>query len=54
VIINFSDAIQSAGYEHAKMIIRFPWDQPMDYSLLKKIIEYNIQDKANCTTFWRK
>lgn len=30
------------------------WNQPVDYPLLEKMIDFNIQDKANCTTFWRK
>ncbi|QDP41089.1 iron chaperone [Radiobacillus deserti] len=53
-IIQFSDAIVQAGYEHSKMLIRFPWDKPVDFSLLEKIIEFNILDKAECSTFWRK
>ncbi|TCT25455.1 hypothetical protein EDD68_1037 [Melghiribacillus thermohalophilus] len=53
-IVRFSDEIVKAGYDHSKMLIRFPWDQPVDYSLLRKIIEFNIRDKADCTTFWRK
>ncbi|EAC7663619.1 iron chaperone, partial [Listeria monocytogenes] len=27
--------------------------KPVDYDLLAKIIEFNIQDKANYTSFWR-
>lgn len=50
----FSDEIKKAGYEHTKMLIRFPWDRPVDFSLLEKIIAFNIQDKADCSTFWRR
>ncbi|HEX6923580.1 MAG TPA: iron chaperone [Bacillales bacterium] len=53
-IVHFSDEILKAGYGHSKMLVRFPWDSPIDYSLLEKIIEYNILDKAECSTFWRK
>ncbi|MEL7601786.1 MAG: iron chaperone [Bacillota bacterium] len=53
-IIRFSDAIALAGYEHSKELIRIPWDSPVDYSLLEKMIGFNILDKADCTTFWRK
>ncbi|MBO8157136.1 MAG: iron chaperone [Bacillaceae bacterium] len=53
-IVHFSDEIVKAGYEHSKMLVRFPWDKPVDYTLLEKIIEFNIKDKADCTTFWRK
>lgn len=50
----FSDEITGSGYEYSKMLIRIPWDSPVDYSLLEKIIEFNISDKADCSSFWRK
>lgn len=53
-IIRFSDEIVQAGYEHTKELIRIRWDGPVDYSLLEKMIEFNIMDKADCSTFWRK
>jgi hypothetical protein len=53
-IHHFSDDIVQAGYEHTKELVRFPWDKPVDISLLKKMIEYNILDKAECSNFWRK
>ncbi|MDA7026116.1 iron chaperone [Bacillus sp. CLL-7-23] len=53
-IIHFSVEIVQAGYEHSQQLVRFLWDRPVDFSLLKKMIEYNISDKADCSTFWRK
>lgn len=53
-ILRFSDEIIAAGYEHSKELIRVPWDGPVDYSLLERIIGFNISDKAGCSTFWRK
>ncbi|RYM04737.1 iron chaperone [Sporolactobacillus sp. THM7-7] len=53
-IDHFSDEIVRAGYDHSKMLVRFPWDRPVDFSLLEKMITYNIADKADCSTFWRK
>jgi hypothetical protein len=50
----FADEISKAGYDQTKEIMRIPWDKPVDYSLLEKMIEFNIMDKANCTTFWRQ
>lgn len=46
--------IVKAGYDYTTEIVRIPWNQPVDYSLLEKMIDFNIQDKVNCTTFWRK
>ena len=51
---HFSDEILKAGYSHSKELIRIPWDSPVDFSLLEKIIEFNILDKVECSTFWRK
>ena len=53
-INRFSDEIVQAGYNHTKELIRIRWDILVDYSLLKKMIEFNILDKAECSTFWRK
>ena len=49
-----SNRIEKSGYEHSKMLIRLPWDKSIDYSLLSEIIEYNIMDKKDVTSFWRK
>lgn len=54
VIQHFSDAIVQAGYDHTKELVRIRWERPVDFSLLEKMIEFNIMDKADCTTFWRK
>ena len=53
-INHFSDEIVQAGYDHTKGLVRIRWDVPVDFSLLKKMIEFNILDKAECSTFWRK
>jgi len=53
-INQFTDEIVQAGYDHTKELIRIRWDSPVDFSLLEKMIEFNIWDKADCSTFWRK
>lgn len=53
-IDHFSDDIVQAGYDHTKQLVRIKWDGPVDYSLLERMIEFNIMEKADCTTFWRK
>ncbi|MEH7501604.1 iron chaperone [Neobacillus drentensis] len=53
-INHFSDEIVQAGYNHTKGLVRLQWDSPVDFSLLEKMIEFNILDKADCSTFWRK
>ncbi|CAG9623675.1 iron chaperone [Sutcliffiella rhizosphaerae] len=53
-ISHFLEEIEEAGFDHTKELVRFKWNSPFDYDLLKKMIEFNIVDKADCTTFWRK
>lgn len=52
-IMEFSDALEKAGYGHTNQIFRIPWDEEIDYDLLEKIIDFNIEDKAGIDTFWR-
>ncbi|QSF43022.1 iron chaperone [Paenibacillus tianjinensis] len=52
-INHFSDKIVQAGYDHTKQLVRIRWEKPVDYSLLKEMIEFNIEDKKDCSTFWR-
>ncbi|OWR32741.1 iron chaperone [Saccharibacillus sp. O23] len=54
VIERFASKVVQAGYTHTNQLFRIPWKVPVDYELLKEIIEFNIADKAECTTFWRK
>lgn len=52
-IDHFSNDIVQAGYTHTNQLIRFPWNKPVDFTLLEKMIEFNIMEKADCSTFWR-
>lgn len=53
-INHFSEEILQAGYDYTKGLIRIPWNKPVDLVLLEKVIVFNIKDKAECSTFWRK
>lgn len=53
-ITHFSKDIELAGYEFTKELVRMRWDKPVDFTLLERIIEFNILDKEECSTFWRK
>lgn len=50
----FSRAAEEAGYDCTKMLIRIPWNKAVSFSLLEEIISFNIADKKDCETFWRK
>lgn len=53
-IERFSADIHRAGYEHSLELVRLPWNRPVDYGLLERMITYNMLQKADCATFWRK
>lgn len=54
VMEKFSNEIGDAGYEHTKELVRIPWNNQVDFSLLERMIQFNVQDKAEYTDFWRK
>jgi uncharacterized protein len=51
---HFADRIKEAGYSATKGLFRIPWKDPVNYGLLEEIIAYNIQEKAEINSFWRK
>jgi uncharacterized protein len=51
---HFADRIKEAGYSATKGLFRIPWKDPVNYALLEEIIAYNIQEKAEINSFWRK
>lgn len=53
-ILKFSADIIHSGYDHTNELMRIRWDKDLDYTLLEKMIEFNILDKADCLSFWRK
>jgi len=50
----FAERIGEANYTKTKQLIRIKWDQVVDYELLRDIIAFNIKDKTDHTSFWRK
>jgi hypothetical protein len=49
----FMKEIESSGYEASTMLFRIKWDDKIDYELLRKIIDFNIEDKKDHSKFWR-
>lgn len=54
VLDNFAPQIKAAGYKQTKMLVQISWASEVNYDLLRKIIAFNIEDKKDSTTFWRK
>ncbi|MED0702796.1 MULTISPECIES: iron chaperone [Aeribacillus] len=53
-MVHFADDIAQAGYSASSRLFRIKWTEPVNYELLEKIIEFNIKDKAENSSFWRK
>lgn len=46
--------IEQSGYSYSKQLVRVGWNEVVNYKLLAKVINFNIADKMDCETFWRK
>lgn len=53
-IAHFKKEFEREGLSYTSMIVRFPWNKPVNYELIAMMIEFNLEDKKDCTTFWRK
>lgn len=54
VITHLKEEMEERGTDFSKMTVRMKWKEEVDYELLEKIIEYQMEDKKECETFWRK
>lgn len=54
VIDLLNDEIIKNNYEMTKNIIKVKNDQEMNYDFIKMIIDFNVKDKVDCQTFFRK
>ena len=53
-MVAFNDQIEAAGYTHGTNMFRIMSDQEVNYQLLQAIIDFNVADKKDLTSFWRK
>ncbi|GKQ42347.1 intracellular iron chaperone frataxin [Companilactobacillus sp. RD055328] len=51
-IDEFRDEIHQAGYTTGIKVIRVEFDKDVNYQLLKKLIDWNIENKKDIQTFW--
>lgn len=42
------------NYDAGKKLFKIPFDAPVNYDLLKKLIDWNIEQKKDIQTFWWK
>ena len=53
-IDHFEQAVLDAGYKRTQMLVQIKWNHPIDYTLIAKMIDYNIKEKAGSKQFWRQ
>ena len=53
-IEHFEQELKEKGYAATTMLFRIPWNKEIDWDLLSRIIQYNIDGKKDCQTYWRK
>lgn len=53
-IRTFEKDIQKAGYSYSTMIFRIKWTDDVDFDLLRTLVAFNMEDKKDMTSFWRK
>lgn len=50
----FADYMAEHDISYSKMLFRMPWDsEKIDYDLIKRMIDYNMEDKKGYDKFWR-
>ena len=52
-MIRFEPVMRERGTDFGKMFARQPWDKPFDYELLDALIQHQLEDKRDFTSFWR-
>jgi hypothetical protein len=52
-ISKFREKIEKNGYQATDFLFKIKWNQTVDYTLLKEIIQFNMQDKKGLKTYWR-
>ncbi len=50
----FKNEIKESKYTSTEKMFRIKWTDRVDWKLLRKIIAYNIEDKKETRSFWRK
>lgn len=53
-INHFREKLDKTEYSYTEMTVRIKWNQPIDYALLKEMIELQLKEKDGYKTFWRK
>lgn len=53
-MVRFEKELKERHIDCTKELMRLSWGKPIDFDLLKMMIVFNMEDKADCEGFWRK
>ncbi len=53
-IDHFAEEIENSPYDKTEMTFKVKWKQEIDFELLERMIEFQIEDKKGLSTYWRK
>ncbi len=53
VVQQFQKELEEANYNPTSNLFRITWDQDINFDLLKKMIDVQVEDKKDFTGFWR-
>ncbi|MGO2082207.1 iron chaperone [Vagococcus sp.] len=52
-ILLFEEQIKNYHFSYTQQLIRVPLTSELPFELLTELIDYNLEDKKECQTFWR-
>ena len=52
-MIHFEPVMRERGTDFDTMFARQPWSKPFDYELLDAVIQHQLAEKHDITSFWR-
>lgn len=52
-MIHFEPVMRERGTDFDTMFARQPWGKPFDYELLDAVIQHQLAEKHDITSFWR-
>ena len=52
-MIHFEETLSTKDVDTTKMLIQMKWTKDIDFTLIEDVINYNIFEKKDITSFWR-
>lgn len=52
-MIHFDELIKERDVNQTMMFVQMKWNKPIDFDLIRRLIEFNIIEKKDTKSFWR-